>query len=184
MIFPKLTRKRIYAAGGKPIEIAWPKGEPKAGHSYVIESKVDGRRKSHDDKVQVKAVRQHGEGWRATVILDADPIRLLGRRSGYTSSMQGSITTRHHIDSAIVFRPEMEPEAVDEFTQRRITEQARARDRESVGELLAALEDLREAVKDRLEMNPDARRIMGRDAWALRSKIDSVERRLKRRHAA
>jgi hypothetical protein len=47
-----------------------------------------------------------------------------------------------------------------------------------------ALEDLRSAVNERLAKNPEARKLMGRDAWALKSKIDSVERRLRRRHAA
>lgn len=79
--------------------------------------------------------------------------------------------------------PEIDEEP-DELAQRRIRQKARKVERETIGDLLVTLEDLRSAVKERLEMNPDAVRIMGRDAWALRTKIDSVERRLKRRHAA
>lgn len=75
-------------------------------------------------------------------------------------------------------------ESMDEFTQRRLTDRTRKAEREEIDRLYIVLEDLRSAVKERLEGNPEAVKIMGRDAWALRSKIDSVERRLKRRRAA
>lgn len=174
----KLTRKQL--ATGQAVTFAWPDASvtPRRNRRYKLSTESG---KAADREFIVLEVKEDAKGFTVTAKMFSDPVRLLGRRTGYTDRPSSAIgaTDRQHRGNLWD-----EPEAVDEVSQARITRDARERDRESIGELLVALEDLRAAVKKRLEGNPEAVRIMGRDAWALRSKIDSVERRLKRRHAA
>lgn len=75
-------------------------------------------------------------------------------------------------------------EAIDEFTQRRFTAEARIRDQAALGELLSAMEDVRAALDERVKANPDAAKVIGRELWQLRGRIDAAKARLKRRMAA
>ncbi len=104
----------------------------------------------------------------------AEEPRFLARQNGRTHPISYIGTRIGAISDA---------EAVDDATLAQFGTDARERELQSVGELYVVLEELRSAVSERLENNPEARRLMGRDAWALRCKIDSIERRLKRRVA-
>jgi len=75
-------------------------------------------------------------------------------------------------------------EAVDDFTQKRITRESRDREQREIGELLAAMEDVREALDERIRQRPEAAKIIGRELWQLRGRIDAAKARLKRRMAA
>lgn len=74
-------------------------------------------------------------------------------------------------------------EAVDAFTQKRITQQARLREQEAMGELMAAAEDVRAAIKERMEASPEFRRLAGRDIWRLRSQLDRMIANMRNRAA-
>lgn len=131
MILSKQIRKRIRASGSKPIEIPWPQNgpEPKVNRKYTIQSS---HQAAGEDRIIVHAVKELSDGLRATVSVDTDPIRLLGRQNGYASSARGALGTKVAPDSwdeekAEQFRPEVEPEAVDSAFQRRLSEEARIR---------------------------------------------------------
>lgn len=125
MILPKLTRQRIYTAKGA-VAITWPQDapEPQVGHKYSIQSSAT---KSGEHKFSVEARTELPDGWMATVRLDGDPVRLLGKQAGYVTSGQGAIGTRRGPEpdamGGPVFRAEVEPEAVDSRYQRRLSEE-------------------------------------------------------------
>jgi len=171
----KLTREqRKLLFDGEPVKIAFPGDKPcpiKVGHVEHLSPNVwfevtDLRRAKTGEHVLVYTLFNNRLGQ-----------RFLATQDGQKHPEQYDYSGGSGVDYEA-------GEAVDAFTQRKFTRDARKRELEATGELLAALEDLRAAVKERLEMNPEAIAIMGRDAWALRSKIDSIERRLKRRQAA
>lgn len=154
MILDKLTRKKIFNASGKPVEILWPKdaNEPVVGNKYTVQTSAD---KEGIANIIVQAVSELPEGWKATVKIDGDPVRLLGKAAGYSTSSQGAIGTRKPRDAAPIngpqFRSEVEPEAVDESTQRRITAQGRHNRAEFQRELAEENADLAEDLARRKE---------------------------------
>jgi hypothetical protein len=121
MVFPKLTRKRIQASGSKPVEIPWPTNgpEPKKNRSYTIQSSST---RPGDDRLRVLSVEEVANGFRVLVKLDADPVRLLGKTSGYVSSSAGAMPTRAVNDKGGV---EVEPEAVDARYQELLSQEGR-----------------------------------------------------------
>jgi hypothetical protein len=100
----------------------------------------------------------------------------MGKTGGLTSIPSKALATRGEDGYE---DPVVEPEF-----QKRITQESRRKQQAALDDMFVALEELRSAVNTRLANNPEARKLMGRDAWALKSKIDAVERRLRRRHAA
>lgn len=171
----KLTREqRSSLFAGDPVKLTFPGGTPcpvEVGHVEVLSAHV---------WLEVTGVRRSSKGEHVLIYTLSN--NRLGQR--FLAAQDGQAHPEQYAHSGGSGIDPEAGEAVDEFTQRKITEAAKVREREAIGDLLVTLEDLRSAIRDRLETNPEAVRIMGRDAWALRSKIDSVERRLKRRHAA
>lgn len=187
MILDKVTRTLIYRAGSKPVEITWPKDapEPKVGHKYTIQTSAG---KPGEARFIVDSFRELANGRIvATVHVDADPIRLLGKSGGYTSAPQGAIGTRVAPDpegfTGPRFRPEVEPEAVDEETQRRFSTEARHNRAQFQAELAEENEDLaRELVRKREHVARDELRRLTkglefREALAL---LAAIEREIKR----
>lgn len=154
MIFDKLTRKLIFNASGKPVEALWPKdaGEPIVGNKYSVQTAAD---KEGSVKIIVQGRTELPDGWKVIVKIDADPIRLLGKAGGYTTSSQGAIGTKKGTEPAPLsgpqFRPEVEPEGVDAETQRKITAQGRHNRAEFQRELAEENADLAEEIARRKE---------------------------------
>lgn len=105
--------------------------------------------------------------------LNAEEIKRAAEESAYTSNPYQSFSD--------------EPEAVDpdEIAQYRHSRQAGARfsgeRTDRVGELLGAIEQIKGAVS---ELDPSIKRKVGRELWTLRSRVDALERKLKREMAA
>jgi hypothetical protein len=130
---------------------------------------------------------KHGEVWITVLGRDKDDETWNYRISDFRNAYMGKTGGLTPIPSkALSTRnadgyedPVVEPEF-----QKRITQESRRKQQAALDDMFVALEELRSAVNTRLANNPEARKLMGRDAWALKSKIDAVERRLRRRHAA
>jgi hypothetical protein len=81
MKLAKKTRRRIYEAQGKPVEITWPTSAPEAmkGHRYPVYTK-EGRA----FQIRVEAIKR-GATTKCVVKIDADPFRpmfgLAGQRN-------------------------------------------------------------------------------------------------------
>lgn len=123
MRFPKATREKLYASAGRPVEVEWPASgpAPQPNHLYAVQS--SGR--ASEVQVIVLAVEEAECGWKAMVRLDTDPVRMLGKAGGYSTSAAGALQTRVEPDpDSLQFRPEFEPEAVGEAEQAEITRQA------------------------------------------------------------
>lgn len=183
MKIPKIQRTQIYAAAPAPVEIQWPSGagEPKVGHKYTIQTEA-GTAGLH--RLVVDAVAELAEGWKATVRLESDRVFLLGKNGGYTENHLGAIGTSSKPQAGNL---KEEPEAVDpdEIENYRASREARARRQaervEEVGELLAAMQDLRNAID---EMKPETRRRISKSVFVLRSRLNAAERDLRRDIAA
>jgi hypothetical protein len=119
---PKLTRKQIYTAAqkGQAVEITWPVSgpEPRNGHKYTIQSGPG----AGEDRLIVESQREIPEGWRVTVRLDADPVRLLGKSSGYATSPSGATQMRERAEDGTTVP---EAEAVESTFQRLLSEEGR-----------------------------------------------------------
>ena len=109
-----------------------------------------------------------------------DRPKLLGKTGGYTE--------RPGFALRVVVRTEVgtegEPEAVDDVTQKRLTREARAAERDALEQMIAAMEQVRAALDDRIRNNPDLQRAIGKELWQIRGRIDAAKARLKRRMAA
>lgn len=153
MRFPKETREEIYSSGGKPVEIAWPKGadEPRPGHKYTVQSSS----KASEVRVLVLFTDETDEGWRAYVRLDTDPVRLLGKSSGYSTAAAGGMAVRKRPDPNPMggpqFRSEYEPEAVSEAYLDELLE-AQAEERRA--RITADIDRIKDAIES-AEENPD-----------------------------
>lgn len=108
-----------------------------------------------------------------------DKPRLLGKTGGYTERPGFALRITHVTETG----REGEPEAVDDLSQKRITREAKEREREAAGQLIVAAEELRAALKDRIEDSPEFMKMAGRDVWLIRSKLDRLVRNARRRAA-
>jgi hypothetical protein len=102
------------------VEIVWPEGgpEPKVGRRYSVQAS----QKAGEAQMVVVGRKELSGGWKATVRLDADPVRLLGKTSGYVSSAAGAMSHKRRTDEGDI---EVEPEAVDANYQRLLSEEGR-----------------------------------------------------------
>lgn len=169
-----LTRNQRSALfAGKPVKLTYPGDKPcpiPIGHVEVLSAHVrlevtDHRRSAVGDHVLVYTLYNDRVGQRFLAVQD-----------GQIHPEQYAHSGGSRID------PEA-GEAVDGFTQKRITAEAKARERLAAGELLAAAEELRAVLKDRIEASPEFMQMAGRDVWLLRSKLDRLVSNVKRRAA-
>lgn len=117
MKLPKLTRAQIYAAKGKPIEIALPDSEEvRRGQAYALEGEKGGKRQA---TIFIDEIERRGEARYATVWLTDEP-RLLARQQGLKHPDQ-------YTTSELAALPNDPGEAVDEDAQRRLTTEGHAR---------------------------------------------------------
>lgn len=94
---------------------------------------------------------------------------------------------RAALDSAYTSNPRAaldHLEAVDAVSQRRITRQAHDERMAELGEMLAAIEDMRAALRTRIETHPRFEQIAGREIWRLRSEMDRLVAKIRSRSAA
>jgi hypothetical protein len=151
--FPKPTREKLHEAGGRPVEIAWPKaaGEPRKGQTYTVQSS----HQAGEFKILVLFTDETAKGWRVIARADNDTVHLLGKAGGYVTAAAGAMGTRKGIEPNPMggpqFRSEVEPEAVspeDELLfSRRAHELTQARIHEEINRVegaIAALEDVPE----------------------------------------
>lgn len=173
----KVTRKQL--ATGKPTTFPWPDSDivPRKGRRYKLSTDSG---TAAQREFEVLSVSEENGTFTVVGRLHDDPVRLLGRRGGYTDKPSAAIGSTDRQHRGTLWE---EPEAVDEVTQRRLTHEARAREREAAGELLAAAEELRSALKDRIESSPEFMQMAGRDVWLIRSKLDRLVKNTKRRAA-
>lgn len=132
MRFPDETRKTIYDAKGKAVEIDWPKGqdEPQVGHRYSVQAS------HHAGERHVRVLfRDEVDDyrWRALVVVDADPVRPLRMKAH--KDVEPDPTTGPQ------FRPEYEPERVSKVDEDELTRRARAAHRSIVQREIGDLED-------------------------------------------
>jgi hypothetical protein len=179
---PKLTRKRIYAAAPASVEIKWPlEIEPKVGNRYTIQTET-GAAGLH--RLVVLGASELAKGWKATVCLEGDRVLLLGKNGGYVENHLGAIGSSSKPSPGSLRE---EPEAVDpgEIENYRTSKEARIRRQseraEEVGQILAAMQDLRNALDS---MNPETRQRISRSVFVLRSRLNTAERDLRRDIAA
>jgi hypothetical protein len=166
----KLSKKtRTALRRRKLTKFRWSAFEPKQGRTYSLEGT--------GERIRIVAVVRDGDGYQVAALIVDDPVRLLPATVGDYEQEASSRVLRNG------FEPELE--AVDELTQRRITEDSRRRAQyektEANGELLAAMGDLRAAID---EMPEDRKRRISRTLWQLRSRLDSAEREMRRRLVA
>jgi hypothetical protein len=156
-------------------KITFPGASPcpvKVGHVEVLSPHV---------RIEVTEIRRSKKGdW---VIVYALFNNRLGQR--FLAAQDGQIHPENYTHSGGSAIDHEAGEAVDEFTQRQITRQARLRHQQNVevelGGLLAAMRELRGAID---EMPEDRKRRMSRSLWQLRARLDSAEREMRRRLAA
>lgn len=74
-------------------------------------------------------------------------------------------------------------EIIDLPTRSRLEKESAARRAEHVGELIAACEEVRAALDERVQRNPAFMSMAGRHVWLVRSKIDAMLRDLRRKAA-
>ena len=140
----------------------------------ISAKQLQGMRDEYDDD---QALTRRLKRW---IEETRDKPKLLGKTGGYTE--------RPGFALRVVVRTEVgtegEPEAVDDVTQKRLTREARATERDALEQMIAAMEQVRAALDDRIRDNPDLRRAIGKELWQIRGRIDAAKNRLKRRMAA
>lgn len=137
----------------------------------ISDSQLEKLRASGKYKTEAKLIKAMQGWWLQT----RDTVRFMARQQGQAHPQQYVGSALGAIDDA---------ECVDELTQRRFTAEAHLRDQAALGELLSAMEDVRAALDERVKANPDAAKVIGKELWQVRGRIDAAKARLKRRMAA
>lgn len=174
----KLTRQQrsLLFAGATP-RFVYPGADPcpvKAGHVEVlsvhVRLEVTGvRRTAKGDHTLVYTLHNNRLGQRFLAVQDG---QLPGRDDGQYNFSGGS-----GVD------PEA-GEAVDDFTQRRITKDSRAKTRRDLEAMIVAMEGIRDALDQQVKDNPQLRAEISAELWQIRGRIDAARAKLKRRMAA
>ena len=116
---------------------------------------VQSSHRAADFRVLVIAVNETRDGWECWVRIDDDPVRLLGKSSGYTHAAAGAMSAYKPVDSTPMggpqFRTEYEPEAVSEADQRALIERTSIERRARIAADLAGIDAAIKAA----EANPD-----------------------------
>jgi hypothetical protein len=174
VILSKPIRKQILA--GKRTELRFPASKRcplKAGHHYGMLKDAD------DDsglRFEVIAITQKGRQWVCLVKLAQDVPRFMAKQDGQQNPEQYDFSHQAAIDDA---------ECIPDLDQRRMSNEARERDRvtriEQAGDLLAACGEIRSAITG---LEPELKRSISRELWTLKGRMDALERKLKRQVAA
>jgi hypothetical protein len=183
----KLTREQRKALfDGNPVKITFPGSRPcpiEEGHLEILSAhvylEVTGiRRNRKGDWTLVYTLYNNRIGQRFLAAQDGqrippghewDPTDSEGHEGQYTHS--GGFSVDHEAG-----------EAVDDFTQRRITEAAKVKHRQDVGELLAAAEEIRAAVSERMD-RPEFRAQAGWYVHRLKTELDALIENQRRKAA-
>lgn len=166
------TDQRLALFAGECPKITFPGERPcpvMRGHVEVLSPHV---------RLEVEGARRTADGdWSLIYLLHNNR---LGQR--FLAAQDGQLHPEQYAHSGGSAVDPEAGEAVDEFTQRRITQEARLREREAAAELLAAAEDVREAVKQRMS-SPEFRKLAGREVWRLRAELDRMIDNIRNRAA-
>ena len=79
---------------------------------------------------------------------------------------------------------ECEPEGVDPTDLKRFRDRAKDNERRRLEEMIAQMEEVRNALDERVKGNPELAIAIGKELWQIRGRIDAAKKRLKRRMAA
>lgn len=172
----KLSREqRALLFAGECPKLSYPGSAPcpvKKGHTEVLSAHV---------WLEVTDIRRTSKGeWSLVYTLTNNRLgqRFMAKQDGLSHPEQYTSHSATGIDREA-------GEAVDEFTQRRITEDAKRnesqRKQQEAGDLLSAMQELRSTI-DGLEEGQKRR--ISRTLWQLRSRLDSAEREMRKRLAA
>jgi hypothetical protein len=118
------------------------------------------------------AVARHPEGFDVAALIVDDHHRLLPISVG-----------DYETEPIRVMRdgPIPEPEAIDFLTQQRYSREGRMNQHERMSELVAAMDDVKGALEQRVAENPDLRREVGRELAQINGRIDTAKRKLEGR---
>lgn len=162
----KLSKKtRAALRRRKPVEFRWSAFEPKQGRTYSLEGT--------GERIRIAFVRRNPAGYYdvAAVIVD-DFHRLLPINVG-----------DYETEPIRILRdgPIPEPEAVDLVTQQRFSREGRMNHRDRMTEMLAAMDDVKGALEQRVADNPGLKQEVGRELAQIRGRIDTAKRKLEGR---
>ncbi len=171
----RLTRsQRSQLFEGDCPKITYPGATPcpvEVGHVEVLSAHV---------RLEITGVRRTKKGeWSLVYTLHNNRIgqRFLAVQDGQLHPQQYAHSGGSAVD------PEC-GEAVDEFTQRKITRDSRDRTRRELEEMVAAMEQVRSALDEQVKARPDLARAVSKELWQIRGRIDAAKTKLKRRMAA
>lgn len=166
----KLTReerRKLFA--GIPVKLIFPGSEPcpyPIGHIEVLSKHV---------RLEVTEIRRTAEGDHSLgYTLHNDK---LGER--YMARQHGQVHPEQYVTSPAGGFDTEAGAAVDDFTQKRITREARERERQEMADVVVAAENVLNAIKARTETQPSMRRAY----WPLRRELDRMLEREKRKIA-
>lgn len=142
----------------------------------ISASQLEKLRASDKYKTEAKLIKALQKWWRET----RDEPNLMGKTGGVVHSSAGALRV---VQLQVDGRPEDSGEMVDELTQRRFTAEARQRDREAAQELALAAEDVRAALKARIDDSPNLRKMAGRSYYRISAELDRMVKNAKRRAA-
>jgi hypothetical protein len=161
----KLSKKtRAALRRRKLTKFRWSAFEPKQGRTYSLEGT--------GERIRIVAVARRPNGYDVAALIVDDPARLL------------PITVGEYEEEPIrVLRdgPIPEPEAVDFLTQQRFSREGRMNQQERMTEMVAAMEDMRGALEQRVADNPGLKQEVGRELAQIRGRIDTAKRKLEGR---
>lgn len=170
----KLTREqRTLLFAGEPVKLTFPGDKPcpvPEGHVEVLSAHV---------KIEVTGTRRSKTGEHVLIYtLHNNRLgqRFLAVQDGQSHPEQYAYSGGSGVDNEA-------GEAVDEFTQRRITDRSRQAERARANEIILAVEDVRQAIRERAEQSPEFRKMAGRSLYRIGAELDRVVKNAKR-HAA
>jgi len=170
---PLTREQRAALFAGETPKLTFPGSRPcpvKAGHIERLSSNVE---------LEVTSVRRTRKGdWSLAYELRNNRLgsRFLAQQAGQYHPAQYVTSPAGSIDQEA-------GEAVDELTQKRITREARGREREQAAEVIAAAEDVMAAIKARADASPEFRREARLTIHRMRRELDRLIERQRRKVA-
>jgi hypothetical protein len=170
----KLTRQqRALLFAGECPRFTYPGAQPcpvAVGHVEVLSAHV---------RLEVTGIRRTAKGEHVlTYTLHNNRLgqRFLAVQDGQSHPEQYAHSGGSGVD------PEA-GEAVDGFTQKRITREAHARAGDRLEQMIFAMEEVRALLEAKVKDNPGLRAEISAELWQIRGRIDAAKAKLKRRAA-